>query len=151
MLFLCWSQSDKVVRSTYQIRSVDHMSCCYGNIHQLCTLYSTVFVSVYTCLFALGHEATKCVLCLQELWWVYPVHDWEQTICPLSESQMSWLVVAILSIDTSLCVTFALFCVPPPRWWVLMVPQWCWPRQLRRNWHTGWRLSVRLPLRRWAC
>ena len=62
MLFLCWSQSDKVVRSTYQIRSVDHMSCCYGNIHQLCTLYSTVFVSVYTRLFAPEHEATKCVV-----------------------------------------------------------------------------------------
>ena len=62
MLFLCWSQSDKAVRSTYQIRSVDHMSCCYGNIHQLCTLYSTVFVSVYACLFAPGHEATKCVV-----------------------------------------------------------------------------------------
>lgn len=62
MLFLCWSQSDKVVRSTYQIRSVDHMSCCYGNIHQLCTLYSTVFVSVYTRLFAPEHEVTKCVV-----------------------------------------------------------------------------------------
>ena len=62
MLFLCWSQSDKVVRSMYQIRSVDHMSCCYGNVHQLRTLYSTVFVSVYACLFAPGHEATKCVV-----------------------------------------------------------------------------------------
>ena len=58
-----------------------------------------------------------CVLCLQEVWWVYPIHDWEQAICPLCKYQTS----RCYTIHSNFC-SFLLLSAPFPGdgfWWSL--------------------------------